>query len=229
MVSVLGDIHGCFNTLKDLVEKIRVKYPGIEIYSVGDLIDRGNFSYEVIEFIISEQIKFTPGNHDYMFYYFVKEPMSNMGRAWLYNGYESTLTSYDNHFEKISEHFEVLKKAPLFYNLKDCFISHAGISKYYKSKLSKNLKNDLSRLDELVASDIQNEHGIIWTRDELLDIGKLQVVGHTRKPEVTHLKKNNVVYIDTSAFSGNKLSSVIIEDNKILDILSVSTYDEDIY
>ena len=70
MVAVIGDIHGCLNTLKDLVYRIRQKYPAINIFSVGDLVDRGNFSYEVIEFIIEEKINFTAGNHDLMFYYF---------------------------------------------------------------------------------------------------------------------------------------------------------------
>ena len=53
MVAVIGDIHGCLYTLQNLVEQIRQKYPSIEIYAVGDFVDRGNFSYEVIEFIKS--------------------------------------------------------------------------------------------------------------------------------------------------------------------------------
>ncbi len=52
MIAVIGDIHGCFNTLKELVGKVKGKYPGIKIYSVGDLVDRGNFSYEVLDFIV---------------------------------------------------------------------------------------------------------------------------------------------------------------------------------
>ena len=48
MVAVIGDVHGCYYTLKQLVEKIKAKYPDISIYCVGDLVDRGNFSCEVI-------------------------------------------------------------------------------------------------------------------------------------------------------------------------------------
>ena len=73
MIAVIGDVHGCLNTLQELVKKIQSLYPSIPLYCVGDLIDRGNFSYEVLEYIQQEGIKFTPGNHDYMFYYFIKE------------------------------------------------------------------------------------------------------------------------------------------------------------
>ncbi len=228
MVAVIGDIHGCFYTLQELVDKIKEKYPTVQIFSVGDLVDRGNFSYEVIEFFRKEKIKFTPGNHDFMFYYFVKEPMSSMGSSWLFNGYETTLTSYDKHFDIVSEHFKFIKEAPLFFNLEDCFISHAGVSKYYKSKLPKGYEEDLNLIQDLVGREIANEHGILWTRDELIDIGKLQVVGHTRKSEVTFDHKNNAVYIDTSAYAGNKLSAVIVENNRVIDIISTPTFEEDI-
>jgi serine/threonine protein phosphatase 1 len=47
MIAVIGDIHGCFLTLQKLVQKLKTDFPRITIYSVGDLVDRGNFSYEV--------------------------------------------------------------------------------------------------------------------------------------------------------------------------------------
>ncbi len=228
MIAVIGDIHGCYFTLKELVENIKTKYPKIKICCVGDLVDRGNFSYEVIEFIKNEKIKFTPGNHDYMFYYFINQPNSEIGQIWLYNGYEKTLASYENRYEKISEHLNFIMQAPIFMDLSDCFISHAGVSKYYKSKLPKNFQNDLSSLDKIVSNDLHSEHGILWTREELLNIGKLQVIGHTRRDEVYFQEQNNVVYIDTSIYTGNKLSGVIIDDNKILDIIFVSAKLEDI-
>ncbi len=228
MIAVIGDIHGCFNTLKELVEKIKEKYPGIKIYSVGDLVDRGNYSYEVLEFIKSEKISFTPGNHDYMFYYFVNFPASEMGSSWMFNGYESTIISYENRFDKIASHLDFILNAPLFINLNDCFISHAGVSKHYKSVFPENFKEDLSMIESFITKDITERHGILWTRNELLDIGKLQIVGHTRHDEVFYNKKSNTLYIDTSVYTGNKLSAVFIEDNKLAEVISVKTKPEDI-
>jgi serine/threonine protein phosphatase 1 len=86
----------------------------------------------------------------------------------------------------------------------------------------------LEQLKKIVNNNITSEHGILWTRDELVNLGKLQVVGHTRMNEVTLSESNNVIYIDTSVYTGNKLSAVIIEENRVIDILSVSTVGKDI-
>jgi serine/threonine protein phosphatase 1 len=228
MVAVIGDIHGCFYTLKELVNQVRVKYPGIPLYSVGDLIDRGNFSYEVMNFVISHNIRFTPGNHDFMFYYFIKEPASVIGRAWLYNGSEATIKSYHNRLQYISDHLDAIVNAPLFINLKDCFISHAGVSSFYRKKISGEMLHKGDALELLLESEIASEHGILWTRDELMDIGKLQLVGHTRQDEITINKSSNTAYIDTSVYTGNKLSAVIVEDSQIIDTFSVPTFNVDI-
>ncbi len=228
MIAVIGDIHGCYYTLTELVKIIKNKYSGIKIYSVGDLVDRGKFSFEVVEFVKNEKIIFTPGNHDYMFMYFIEEPSSILGNAWIYNGSETTTSSYEKSAEKIPEHMELIRSSYLFLNLKDCFISHAGLSTYYRLKLGKNYLNNLEHLKKVVNSNITSEHGILWSRDELVNIGKLQVVGHTRMEEVTFSEKSNTVYIDTSVYTGNKLSAVIVEDNKVIEILSKSTLEIDI-
>jgi serine/threonine protein phosphatase 1 len=228
MVAVIGDVHGCYYTLTELVKVIKTKYPGISIYSVGDLVDRGKFSFEVVEYIKNENIVFTPGNHDYMFLYFIEEPASVLGNAWIYNGSEFTTSSYEKRSEKIPEHLQLIRNSSLFINLDDCFVSHAGISTYYKSKLGKNILDNLDKLKDVVENSITSEHGILWTRDELVNLGKLQVVGHTRMDDVTFVEKSNTVYIDTSVYTGNKLSAAIIEDNKVIEILSVPTFDKDI-
>ena len=51
MIAVIGDVHGCYYTLVELYNNIKNKFPNIEIYAVGDFIDRGNNSFEVMEFI----------------------------------------------------------------------------------------------------------------------------------------------------------------------------------
>ncbi|MGA9291911.1 MAG: metallophosphoesterase [Ignavibacteriaceae bacterium] len=228
MIAVIGDIHGCYYTLTELVKVIESRFPGIKIYSVGDLVDRGKYSFEVVEFIKNEKIEFTPGNHDYMFLYFIEEPSSILGNAWIYNGSESTTISYEKRAEKIPDHMEFIQNSCLFLNLDDCFISHAGISTYYKSKLGKNYLDNLDKLQKVVNNNISSEHGILWTRDELVNLGKLQVVGHTRMNDVTLDEKSNAIYIDTSVYTGNKLSAVIVDQNKVVEILSVPTIKKDI-
>jgi serine/threonine protein phosphatase 1 len=223
MIAVIGDVHGCFYTFQSLVEKVKQKYPHISVYCVGDLVDRGNHSYEVLEYVISENIQFTPGNHDYMFYSYMKEPNSEMAKAWLYNGSDATLRSYEHRMDKIEEHINLIKQAPLFFNTNDCFISHAGISAFYKNKLPDNILDNLDLLENIMQSDLYNQHSIIWTRDPLINIGKLQVVGHTRKQDIYHNAKSNSLYIDTAAVANNKLTSVVLDNNNIIEIISEET------
>jgi serine/threonine protein phosphatase 1 len=228
MVAVIGDIHGCFHTLVQLCAMTLKKYPDVPICCVGDLVDRGRFSYDVVEFVRKNKITFTAGNHNYMFYYFIKHPSSPLGRSWIYNGAETTLDSYSNRTVEMNKHLNHIIKAPLFLDIPDCFITHAGISSYYARKLGKKPLADKQKLTNIIEKDLNSEHGILWTRDKLLNLGKLQVLGHTRFEDVYHDKESNAVYIDTAACSGNKLSAVIIKDNEIIDILSVPTDKTDI-
>lgn len=228
MVAVIGDIHGCYYTLVELYNKIREKYGNIPIYTVGDLVDRGNHSYDVIRFVNEEGIKFTPGNHDYMFYHFFKDPSSIFARSWIFNGSESTLESYENHEEALFSHIEMIKNSPLFYNLNDCFISHAGVSKQYESYLPDNFREDLDQLEEIINKNYRNDSGVLWSRDELLNLGKLQIVGHTKQKDIVFDESANAVYIDTGACVGNTLSAVIVEHSEIIEVMSQKTNLNDI-
>lgn len=227
MIAVIGDVHGCYYTLQQLVDKIKNKYTDIEIFCVGDLVDRGANSLETIDFVINEKIRFTIGNHDLMFYSFFRDPKSQMGKTWLYNGAETTLKSYEDSKEKIEEHLLVLDKAPLFIDTEDCFISHAGISKAFQDKISIDILNNPEELKKVISSDLYDLNSILWNRGELLNIGKLQVVGHTHRKEVYFNEDTNAIYIDTTAFGMNKLSAVIVEKNKVLEIMDQKTFKDD--
>jgi len=228
MVAVIGDVHGCYYTLKQLVDLIKSKYPNIKIYCVGDLVDRGNNSYEVIEFIKSQNILCTLGNHDYMFYSNMRNPFSLMAKSWYYNGAETTLTSYKDKLNQMDEHLDLIINTQLFYNIDDCFISHAGISKSIKDKLPTDFLSNDSALKETLSNDLFNQNSIIWTRGDLLNIGKLQVVGHTHRKEVFFDKISNALYIDTTAFGNNKLSAAIVEQNSLVEIIDQKTCRDDV-
>ncbi|MCK7520220.1 MAG: hypothetical protein MZV64_22285 [Ignavibacteriales bacterium] len=105
----------------------------------------------------------------------------------------------------MDKHLDLIINSPLFFNLDDCFISHAGISKSLKDKLPENFLSDDAALKEILSNDLFNQNSIIWARGDLLNIGKLQVVGHTHRKEVFFDKVSNAIYIDTTAFGNNKL------------------------
>ncbi len=228
MIAVIGDVHGCYYTLIGLYKRIKTKYPSIPIYCVGDFVDRGLNSYQVLNFIESENIKFTPGNHDYMFYYFFHKPSSIFARSWVFNGNETTLASYEGHHDALERHFDLLMKAPLFYDLDDCFISHAGVSSYYKKLVEGDYIQNRELLYPFINEDFEKDYGVLWNRDELLNLGKLQIIGHTKQQEIVYVEESDSLYIDTGAFVGNKLSAVIVDNNEIIDTIQEPTHIDDI-
>ena len=86
----------------------------------------------------------------------------------------------------------------------------------------------MEKFDKVIIEELDTDDGILWTRNKLLDIGKLQIVGHTRKNEVEYNEENHTVYIDTSVYTNHKLSAVMVENNEIVEIMSVRTESEDV-
>lgn len=94
--AVIGDPHGCFETFKLLVEMIRSDYPDCQICVVGDIIDRGPKSAQLIEFIMKNNILSVKGNHEDMMIGESDEdgPVIRFSGIWLPNGGHETIKSY---------------------------------------------------------------------------------------------------------------------------------------
>ena len=99
MYYIFGDIHGCLKNLENILDQIKdIITDDDQIIFLGDYIDRGEFSYEVIEFLIDISEKynaiFLQGNHEDMLIKY-KSGMFDF-RIYLENGGMATLNSYRN-------------------------------------------------------------------------------------------------------------------------------------
>ena len=153
-----------------------------------------------------------------MFYSNMRDPFSIMARSWNYNGAETTVASYKEKINLMDEHLDFIISEPLFYNLDDCFLSHAGVSIKYKQFFKNGVPSD-KELDEVFKKELDDKNSILWARGSLLNLGKLQVVGHTHRKDVYHDNSSDTLYIDTTAYGNNKLTAVIIDDNKCIEII----------
>lgn len=68
---VIGDVHGCFDDLQILLQKIEQKDNDATIIFVGDFIDRGTKTWEVLEWVMSHitengKYQCVRGNHEQM-------------------------------------------------------------------------------------------------------------------------------------------------------------------
>lgn len=63
---IIGDLHGCFQSLMRLLEHIKFDPAADQIWLTGDLINRGPASLEVLRWVVGQQahVNCVLGNHD---------------------------------------------------------------------------------------------------------------------------------------------------------------------
>ncbi len=222
----IGDIHGCFSELTSLHKKILTheKYnikKDFIIY-LGDYIDRGKKSKEVINQIIKLKDKNIKtinlmGNHDEFMVNFLFNRKNNL-KDWINFGADFTFRSYgielvefikDGFDEKIVEkvrrtllknmdehHQNFFKELRLFYETKKYLFVHAGIDP--KKKLNDQTKEDY-----------------LWSRsrnffDKNFKAEKIIVHGHTPEEQITSDPYR--INIDSGCYFSGKLTCVGLTD-----------------
>ena len=210
---IVGDVHGCFNTFRELVQQHWRPHEETLI-QIGDLIDRGNFSPETIAMArtlkdrFQDKAIFLKGNHEFEAVLYHE---TRLNPGWLDQGGSQTLKQYKQNKKSISDDLPWLKALPLCFETPTLLVSHAGVTETpdpYKET---------------------NSRGVLWNRTTLKNIGKLQIIGHTPlagKPE--YRSAENVWNIDTGAYRGNTLTAIRINSvAKVVDIISVPTNQND--
>jgi bis(5'-nucleosyl)-tetraphosphatase (symmetrical) len=62
---VVGDVHGCLDELKTMISQIKERGGSYsDVYLVGDLVNKGPYSAEVIRYCSENRIQTVVGNHD---------------------------------------------------------------------------------------------------------------------------------------------------------------------
>jgi len=63
----IGDVQGCFKTLQALLKKIQFRLDSDRLFFLGDVVNRGNNSLEVLRLIHSnkDNMQMVIGNHDF--------------------------------------------------------------------------------------------------------------------------------------------------------------------
>ena len=198
-IFVVGDIHGCFDKLCALMDKIPINFTQDQLIFIGDYIDRGSSSLEVVEYLIDLKKRwpatiFLKGNHEDM----LEKYLDGSDRfTYLLNGGQRTLDAYLNCPNNPGEypvppaHLEFFKSLHRYYQTDDYIFVHAGLRKK-------------------VTLESQKTIDLFWIRDEFIysefDFGKRVIFGHT--PFKEPLVHTNKIGIDTGAVYGNRLTCV---------------------
>lgn len=207
-----GDIHGMYDEFMQLWNSIDIQETDTLVF-LGDYIDRGPKSKEVLDFLMDLPVKneaiFLRGNHEDMMLH--RLISFNMAMCWLQNGGTEALISFGA--EGINEvpvlYVDWLKEnTRLFYqpdNTNLLFV-HAGINPNFP-------------LDE------QAESELMWIRDEFMnyqgDFGVKVIHGHTPNMKGIDVRHNRI-NVDTGSCFGGHISAVIVDGSgNVLDKHSV--------
>jgi serine/threonine protein phosphatase 1 len=223
-IYAVGDIHGRADLLAQLLMRIdndlqaRPTIDSVQVF-LGDYIDRGPNSRQVIDSLIARQrrrnVLFLKGNHEDCALQFLSDP--TVLPAWQSIGGLHTLLSYGvmptrgddpETQHKMSSalreampdsHRRFIGGLVLSFTCGDFFFVHAGVRPG-------------------IPLQRQSQRDLLWIRDDFLlheeDFGMVVVHGHTPtcKPEI----RSNRINIDTGAYATGQLTCLVVEGESMI-------------
>jgi len=206
MYYIVGDIHGCYSKMRSLYNDTLSKNLSEDdtLIFLGDYIDRGERSFETIEYLIAlarmHRTVFLKGNHESMLLEYISGRSD--GRVYFYNGGEKTLQSYRRalgSFSMPESHLSFFKSLVLYYEGDNFIAVHAGLN---------------PKIDTM---ESQSEEDMLWIREAFFNADKrwdmTVIFGHTpvrllsgsiRRPHYD--MRRNIIGLDTGAVYGGVLS-----------------------
>ncbi len=235
---LIGDVHGCFDELVELLAKLGYEtgqsagawhHPaGRKLVFVGDLVDRGPKVPEVVRLVMdsvkSGSALCVPGNHDMKF----------MRKVWgkdvqITHGLAETLTqfeAYEQHYRGFSRvAAEFIDSLVSHYVLDDgkLVVAHAGLKESMQGRGSGAVR-EFALFGETTGET--DEFGLPvrynWAAEYR---GSATVVyGHTPVPEPEWL--NRTINIDTGCVFGGKLTALRYPERELVSVPAKQTYAE---
>ena len=200
----IGDIHGRYKALLEVLQKSSFNYDEDTLIILGDIVDGDDRVKQCVDELLKIKNKiFVLGNHDKWFLDWIETEATPW--VWTQQGGQWTLKSYDYKIENVPEsHKEFFRSALKFYVDKErrLFV-HGGLS---------NINRPV------------HEHTFVelsWDRS-MIDKAKIQVIPNYRHIFVGHtttqfhgglipLTFNNVTLLDTGAGWNGRLSIMSVD------------------
>jgi len=194
---IIGDVHGEFDKLMTLINKLP---KNAHICFVGDLIDRGKKSAQVLDFVMNNNYDCVIGNHEIF--------MLENHPLWYSNyGIQTIRSYYDFGFEKKPIHIQYLKRVPYFkyYEFqkhKPLVVSHSYIHDIWQGREFAYTEKEF---DNMVWQHMEKPEKFNPKKEE--ENGIFNIFGHTVLDKV--VVTDTYAMIDTGAcFQDGKLTAI---------------------
>ena len=209
---VVGDIHGCYDELRDLLERAALGQDD-RVVSVGDLVVKGEKNREVLD-LFMEDARFSAvlGNHD-----------RALRRYWRGEGV-SLRESQERALKELAAGDEArysayIQSLPLTLDLGSHLVVHAGLRPGVA--LAAQSVEDLTELRTLGA-DRTSREGVPWY--EVYRGEQSVLFGHWPAPEPR--RGPCAIGLDTGCVYGFQLTAYVIETGEFLSVQARRAYEE---
>ena len=226
---VIGDIHGRFEALKEVLKKAKFDYSQDKLIVLGDVVDGGYNIYEVVEELLKiKNLIMIMGNHDEFFLNHLKSGWAE--EIWIQQGGANTLRSYGATVREanyISDNSKI--------NTKDLNVPVTHQEFFNKAKYY-HIENDMlfvhGGYDPKLGVEATDRHTLVWDRELInrcrngLKITKYKKVfiGHTttqtyaNDPKVKNstepIKFGKLIMMDCGAGWHGRLAIMNIDTEK---------------
>ncbi len=209
---VVGDIHGCYDELRDLLDKAALGRDD-RVVSVGDLVVKGWKNREVLD-LFMEDARFSAvlGNHD-----------RALRRYWRGEGV-ALKESQERALKELAAADEArysayIQSLPLTLDLGSHLVVHAGLRPGVA--LAAQVVEDLTELRTL-GGDRTSREGLPWY--EAYRGSRIVLFGHWPAPEPR--RGPCAIGLDTGCVYGFQLTAYVIETGEFLSVQARRAYEE---
>ena len=216
----IGDIHGCYDELMELLKKVSFDPQSDRLISLGDLMHKGDKSAEVIRFFMDNGYEAIMGNHDY---YFMQLLQKDRDPTDEYRKIKKALGM------KRRDLLKWFKRRPKYVESDEFIAVHAGVNPWNNFMDEQDIEtlyytrvyNPVTR-EAFRSRNGQEEANSLVSWYRLLHKhsygGKKIVFGHWAKKKLVQM--GNVYGLDTGCCYGGRLSALVYPSMEIVQVES---------
>lgn len=224
----IGDIHGMADEFNELLDRLKYNPKEDRLILVGDLIDRGPKSVELIRQVREMNLESTMGNHEAKFL------------SWYRNkGTRNDVYTPQPYYNQLSDaDINYIAQMPLYIKLPDVLVVHAGIRANISIENQRkedllylrfiNVEGKAMGLRKVQKVGKENAHVVFWS--ELGPFGTNIVCGHNvhsyKDIRIDDCDDHKVYSIDTGGCFGGRLTALIWESKEVVQVQAFKTYQE---
>lgn len=228
---LISDLHGCLEEFNELLDLIKYNKTEHRLIIIGDLVDRGPYSFETVQKVKNLNVEVVTGNHDNKAVRWRKH-YDSLGTGQTHPMKKVKYNDYSHYLRLNNEEIDWLKNLPAKINIKDNYWAiHAGCvpgiafdQQKFDTLIRVRYVDKNGKMLALPKNKKQPDNSYFWA--ELWDQPYNIIYGHHvhETPRIDRNKNNICIGIDTGSCFGGSLTAYFLEDNQFFSVKAKKTY-----